>query len=323
MSHSLRSLRDVHLIVAVFEERSFTAAAAREHATQSGVSQQIRKIEERLGVKLFERSTASVVPTPAGHAYYEACVKVLEAQTHADRVAEDFGHGLDGELVVGLMPTMTRSVLTSVLARFVAEHPNVALRIVEGFSGELTRKVQSGDVAFAIVPAQGRQEGTRSSFFARTPEFLVSAPGLLEPLVNVKLAELRPLKLVVPHASNARRERLEAYFSSVGAAVERRLELDSMFGTLDFVRTSDWMTILPGVMVARDVQEAQLTINPLLTPPLVLDLFVLQSSHHALGKAATEFLRLLEQETERVIAALMDAVEAKNAMSGRQIDPRA
>ena len=50
------SLRDFHLFVAVYEERSFTAAAAREHATQSGVSQHVRKLEDSLGALAIELS---------------------------------------------------------------------------------------------------------------------------------------------------------------------------------------------------------------------------------------------------------------------------
>ena len=55
------SLRDIRIFVAAYEERSFTAAAIREHATQSGVSQHIRKLEEGFRVKLFSRDRKSVV----------------------------------------------------------------------------------------------------------------------------------------------------------------------------------------------------------------------------------------------------------------------
>ena len=59
-------LRSIQVFVATYEERSFTAAARREHATQSGVSQHIRKLEDRLGVKLFARDRGRVgLPLPA------------------------------------------------------------------------------------------------------------------------------------------------------------------------------------------------------------------------------------------------------------------
>ena len=56
------SLRDIRIFVAAYEERSFTAAAVREHATQSGVSQHIRKLEEGFRVKLFSREKGQVAP---------------------------------------------------------------------------------------------------------------------------------------------------------------------------------------------------------------------------------------------------------------------
>ena len=71
------SLRDIRIFVAAYEERSFTAAAVREHATQSGVSQHIRKLEEGFRVKLFNREKGQVAPTPAADAYYSRCIQIL------------------------------------------------------------------------------------------------------------------------------------------------------------------------------------------------------------------------------------------------------
>ena len=77
------SFRDIRLFVAAYEERSFTAAARREHATQSGVSQHIRKLEDGLRVKLFVRDKGRVVPTPAGDSYYRHCIELLKPHAKA------------------------------------------------------------------------------------------------------------------------------------------------------------------------------------------------------------------------------------------------
>src|ERR1043166_8531728 len=71
------SLRQIRAVVAVCEEGSFTRAAARENATQSGISQHIAALERALGVRLFERSTAGVRATPAGLRYYRRCIEAL------------------------------------------------------------------------------------------------------------------------------------------------------------------------------------------------------------------------------------------------------
>jgi LysR family transcriptional regulator, nitrogen assimilation regulatory protein len=168
------SFRDMRLFVAAYEERSFTAAAARENATQSGVSQHVRKLEESLRVRLFARDTGRVVPTPAGDAYYRRCIDVLRAHEEAGRAMQAYAGGLEGEIVVGLMPTMTRCALAPVLARFIEAHPNLVVRIVEGYSATLTQQVQAGELEFAIVPAFPGAAGLRSRLFLRTPELLVS-----------------------------------------------------------------------------------------------------------------------------------------------------
>ena len=89
------SLRDFHLFVAVYEERSFTAAAAREHATQSGVSQHVRKLEDNLGVRLFSRDKGQVVPTPAGDSLYQRCIEMLRLHEAAKRTMRSYGQGAE------------------------------------------------------------------------------------------------------------------------------------------------------------------------------------------------------------------------------------
>src|SRR6185436_2806155 len=113
------SFRDIRLFVAAYEERSFTAAGRRENATQSGVSQHIRKLEDGLRVKLFARDKGRVLPTPAGDSYYRHCIDLLNTHARAAAEVRRHGTGLDGNLVIGLMPTMTRCALAPVLARFI------------------------------------------------------------------------------------------------------------------------------------------------------------------------------------------------------------
>ncbi len=299
-SQMIESLRDMRLFVAAYEERSFTAAAERENATQSGVSQHIRKIEERFGVRLFSRGGGAVSPTPAGDSYYRACIEVLRVNEAANRAVMRYGIGLDGEMVVGLMPTMTRSVLAPALAAFVAAHPNVVVRIVESFSATLTQQVQAGDLDFAIVPITDGIIGIKSRRFARTPEVLVAdAARGLPHMAPLRLADLGPLKIVVPSRLNARRAHLEAYFAANGVQVERLLELDAMLGALDFVARTDFVAVVPGLMMAADAQMPEprrLTVHPLADPPLAIDLVLIEPARRPLSPAAAAFLAVLEQE---------------------------
>lgn len=293
------SLKDIRLFVAAYEERSFTNAARRENTTQSGVSQHIRALEDGLGVRLFSRTKGQVMPTPAGEGYYQRCIDVLRAHATATGVAKSFAQGLEGSLVVGLMPTMTRCMLAPVLATFTEAHPNVFVRVVEGYSAPLTQQVRSGELDFAIVPAFEGLPGLKSRLFVRTPEMLVSAMSSpWEHLAPIDLASLAPLKLVLPSKGNTRRHRVETYCASNGIEIVRLLEMDAMLGALDFVARSDWLTILPGVMMA--VDDPRLKVNPLANPALDLDLALIEPSRRPLSKAAGWFLALLEEEAVRL-----------------------
>ena len=302
------SLRDMRLFVAAYEERSFTAAAARENATQSGVSQHIRKLEESLRVNLFARNRGRVIPTPAGDSYYQRCIEVLRAHEAAGRTVQAYARGLDGDIVVGLMPTMTRCALAPVLAAFIEAHPNVAVRVVEGYSAALTQQVQAGELDFAVVPAFSGAPGLKSRLFLRTPELLVSGPrSRLSHGEAVRLADLGRLKLVVPGKANTRRNLLETYFASNGVAVERLIELDAMLGTLDFVQRTDWMTILPAIMMADDGEPRPFTVSRIVEPIFSLDLVLIEPSRRPMSPAAEAFLTILDRESATLNARWVEA----------------
>ncbi len=312
------SLKDIRLFVAVYEERSFTAAAEREHATQSGVSQHVRKLEDRFGARLFTRDRGTVSPTPAGESYYRRCVELLRAYQAAESSVRSYAGGLTGEIAVGLMPTMTRCALTPALSRFGEAHPNVRLRVIEAYSAVLTGQVRAGALDFAVVPGFPGLAGLKSRLFLVTPEVLVSrARSGLTHMEPIGLKALAPLRLVVPGAQNARRTLLETYLVSNNIPIERTLELDAMLGTLDFIANSDWVTILPGIMMVSDVDRPRrLTINPIVEPVLPVDLVLIEPSRRVLSPAARAFVDILQEETERLNQVWKDYLPGSGSNPG-------
>jgi LysR family transcriptional regulator, nitrogen assimilation regulatory protein len=266
-------------------------------------------------VQLFTRDKGLVLPSPAGDSYYYRCIDVLRAHADAISSVKRFASGLDGSIVVGLMPTMTRCMLAPVLMAFTEAHPNVVVRIVEGYSAPLTQQVRAGDLDFAVVPAIPDLAGLKSRLFLRTPEVLVRRSSTLTDtrrgtntaatwphLAPVSLASLGPLKLVLPSNANTRRRLIEAYCRSAGVEIARLIEMDTMLGTLDLVARSDWMTILPGIMMAVGDPAGQFAVAPLANPPLLLDLALIEPSRRALTLAAQVFLAMLEAEAVRLNA---------------------
>lgn len=312
-----QSLREIALFVAAYEERSFTAAAARENATQSGVSQHIKKIEDRFGTSLFSRGTGSIVPTPAADVYYRYCLDVLRTSDAAARALQRHGGGLEGKFTVGLMPTMTRCALVPTLARYSEAHPNVSVRVVEAYSAALIQQVATCEIAFAIVPAITGTVGLKSRHLVRTAEVLVSgrASGLThrEPR---RLRDLGTIKLVAPGAQHTRRSAIDTYMASNNVRLERTMELDAMMGTLDMVARSDWVAVLPSIMMAEELLEgdgSRFAITPIVDPPLMLDLAIIERARHALPAPAAALLEMLEADTRALNDRLSLALKAAGA----------
>ena len=286
------SLTDIRIFVAAYEERSFTAAASREHATQSGVSQHIRKLEEAFGVRLFTRNKRIVVPTLAADAYYERCIQVLRTLASGKDAVKAFA-GVAGDVYAGLMPTMTRATLAPSIRRIVVEYPNVTVHVVEGYSGLLTGKVVNGELDFAIVPAFAGAPGLSLQPFLQTWETMVASKTRGSHLDPVRLRECGPLRVVAPSGLNTRRRNLEIYFKTNHVQVERILELDTMMGSLDFVAASDWVTIVPALMMNGDIQSGQYSVRPIIGPTAALDLVLIEPMRSMLSPPAQAFLEIL------------------------------
>ncbi|HWV41419.1 LysR family transcriptional regulator [Pseudorhodoplanes sp.] len=303
-----RSLRQIRAIIAVCEEGSFTRAAARENATQSGISQHVSAVENALGVRLFDRTPAGVTPTPAGQRYYRRCVEAIGLLEQADEEVRALAGAVAGHLRIGLMPTFTRAALTPTLQHFVGAYPDVRLQIVEAYSGILTEQVLADELDFAIVPAFEGRTGLKSRLILRDREVLISgrASGF-KPLAPVRLADCAPLKIVVPGPENVRRRNLEVYFQSHGVAIDRIIEMDAMMATFDLIARTDFATILPGLICINDIGQGALVINTI-DPPLYAEFIVITPARRTLPAPARLFLQRFEADLaqmEKRLAGLL------------------
>jgi LysR family nitrogen assimilation transcriptional regulator len=299
------SLRDIVLFVAAYEERSFTRAAERESATQSGVSQHIKKLELSFGTDLFIRDADGLQPTPAADSYYRHCVELLRRYELSARELRDFGGELSGEVNVGFMATITRSALTPTLIRFTQQYPNVRISVIETHSRLLAELVESGELDFAVVPTQLVQPGLRRTFFLRTEEVLVTAKAEgREPLTPVDLASVPKLQLIVPSRHNARREALDRHLAAGSVTVWKQMELDVVFTTINIVAQTEWKAVLPILTLSAGAAWSQITLHPL-NSPLWFDMDLIEPQCQPMSRAAAAFAELLRSEAvaanERVL----------------------
>jgi LysR family hydrogen peroxide-inducible transcriptional activator len=143
-------------VVAVDVCRHFAMAASRCFVTQPTLSMQIQKLEEELGVKIFDRSKQPVVPTEAGIEIIEQARKVLSEKNVITEIVQAKKGILTGELRIGIIPTLAPYLLPLFVQSFSKKYPHVKLIVQEMLTEYIITRLREGriDVGIVVTPLQ-------------------------------------------------------------------------------------------------------------------------------------------------------------------------
>ncbi len=144
-------LHQLRYVLGVARTGNFTRAAEQCHVAQPSLSQQIQKLEEELGGRLFERRRDRTRLTFAGERFVERAARILDEIAEAGREAQESHGVIRGRVVVGAIPTIAPYLLPRVIAAFRARHPGVAVVLREETTAELVKLVADYEVDFAIA----------------------------------------------------------------------------------------------------------------------------------------------------------------------------
>ena len=149
------TLQQLEYIVAVYRTRHFVKAAEACGVTQPTLSAMIQKLEAELDVKLFERSSQQVVPTPIGKVVVEQAWKVLNrARKIKDIVAEE-KKALTGTFRLGILPTIAPYLLPRFFPGLMRENPSLEIRVVEMKTAYIRRAIDRGEIDAAVMVDTG------------------------------------------------------------------------------------------------------------------------------------------------------------------------
>lgn len=147
------NLNYLRIFLVVYRTRSMTQAAKELHLTQSGVSQQIKSLEETLNITLFDRVNRRIIPTSEAEILYRECSRRLDDLERALRQISNQDKELTGTIKIGLPPIFGQQVLVPMLSNFAAQHPLVNFELTIGLASEMTQHLLKGRLDFAFVDA--------------------------------------------------------------------------------------------------------------------------------------------------------------------------
>jgi DNA-binding transcriptional LysR family regulator len=186
-------LRQLRYLVALADERHFTRAAEREHIAQPALSQQIRRLEEEVGVALVERTTRRVAITEAGELLVARARRIMSELSAAEAELEALRGILTGHVSVGAMHTMGPVDVSLALAIFHQRHPGVELTVLEQSSEELAEMLRDDVLDLAFLSVTERIESHGLGLHQLVSEELVVILPQAHPLAGrscVRMGEL-------------------------------------------------------------------------------------------------------------------------------------
>jgi len=295
------SIKQLKAFVAVVEENSFSLAAERLNATQSGMSMLVQNLELSIGKKLINRIPGKMVLTESGKNFYKYALEILSLMDKALINAKTDNKDLSGTFNCGLMPTFTRSALPTTLSKFLKEYPKVDVKVTEAYSGVLEDMVRTNKLEFSIVPSVKNPTGLNIEFVSSDLNFLVTKKNSeFEHLKPIKLSKLDKIKIILPGIENSRRISLDEYFATHNIKIDKTLEMDGMIGTLEMVASSDWCAILPAVLCDLDILGNLRTLSPLTSPNLITEYVLITSASKELSSAAKLFSEKICDEIKSI-----------------------
>lgn len=178
------TLTELRYIVTLARERHFGRAAEKCHVSQPTLSVALKKVEQRLGITLFERSSTEVRPTPLGEQIAWQAERVLEESARLDEIAGQGKDPLSGTLRLGVIFTIAPYLLPRLIPALHARAPHMPLYLHENFTVRLAEKLRRGELDVIIVADPFSEPGIVASPLYDEPFCVVLPSG--HPLAKQK-----------------------------------------------------------------------------------------------------------------------------------------
>lgn len=248
--------RDLATFATVARLGGMGRAARALNTVQSNVTQRVRRLEEQLGVSLFERSRAGTRLTAAGRRLVPYAQRL---ETLLGEAARDDGEP-GGTLTVGSLETTAALWLSPLLASYATRHPSVDLALRTGTTAELIDRVLAREIEGAFVAGPvAHPELTGSAIFEEELA-LLSAPNRRSIADILRQPDLR---LVILRAGCSYRQRLEELLARRGTVGLRPLEFGTIEAILGAVAADLGVTLLPRALIGKSWRGGRISVHRL------------------------------------------------------------
>ncbi|WP_339324786.1 LysR family transcriptional regulator [Paenibacillus sp. FSL W8-0194] len=292
-------LKQLQYFMAICEELHFTKAAEKMGVSAPNVSQQIRRLEEELGVLLFDRVGKTIVLTEAGAILREHGAAMFGHLQQASDAIADLKKMQGGSLSIGVLPGDADLMFNALLLDFHQTYPAISLSLLETM--KVTEQVldRSIDVGVTIGPVSDERL-TSIPLFHEEFALAVSRDDPLATESLIPLNKLRSLKMVMFPPEHQCRKLIDRFCMDNGFALQPHMVTTTLSSLLQMVQSGVGACVLPRLLLDNlNVQDIK--VIPLRNPTPSQDICLIYRSDRYVGYAMRTFIKKLRSYIETAI----------------------
>lgn len=257
--------REMLYITTVADCRSITAAARKLYISQPSLSHIVSKVEQDVGVKLFDRGTSPLTITYAGEKYVETARKILLMSDNLRKELIDAGLGEKGRINFGMPTERAGYMLPAVIPEFKKQYPGIELQVMEAKSDELLKAILRDDISFYVIPrSQGELPvGLKAESIYREQLLLVAEGSMItedmfldeSSVLNmtegkrknrcVNLSKMANLPFIMLKKGHAIRKKTDLVLRQYGIDPKIMIELSSCISAVQLAAAGLGVAIVP------------------------------------------------------------------------------
>jgi DNA-binding transcriptional LysR family regulator len=285
-------LTALRIFLAVAQERSFSRAAAKVHRTQPAVSQAVRRLEDQLGDRLFDRSSRDGTLTEAGRLLQDYASRLLRLAGDAETAVRELQQVRRGRVVIGANEAAVHSLLPFV-ARFAVEHPQAHVEVRRVASRQMAEALLERTLDFGVLTFQPPERGLQAISLGHDELVMLAHPAhRLAGRKRVSIEEVGRETVIAHNDPSPARERVLRLYERRRAPINIQIALPSLDGIKRAVEMGVGVAVLPRRCALAEIASGRLAavkVPPLSSPRQVRLVFRRGAE---LSHAAAAFLAL-------------------------------
>ena len=262
------TLQQLEYVMAVFRFRHFAKAAEYCGVTQPTLSSMVQKLEDELGLKIFDRKSQPIAPTPTGRLVVEQAWKVLLRARKLKETVEEEKHSLLGTFTIGILPTIAPYLIPRFFPQLMNKYPDMDVRIVEMKTEDLKRALVRGDVdAGILAQLEGLEEFDSMSLFYEQFFAYVADGDPLFSKESIKTADLTGEYLWLLDEGHCFRDQLVKFCHlKAASAAKKAYTLGSIETFMRIVESGKGITFIPELAVHQLDETHKRLVRPFAIP---------------------------------------------------------